>query len=101
MTKQDLQKQILAAIQKSPYRGNVRRISLFGSQLHGKTRPDSDIDLLIELNKPMSILKLVRMERELGEELGQKVDLCTPMSLSKYFRSDVMQEAEPIYEAAV
>ncbi len=98
MTKQDIQRQLEAIMKQSPYRGNVRRISLFGSQLHGKAKMDSDIDLLIELQKPMSLLKLVRMERELSEALGKKVDLSTPMSLSRYFRDDVMKEAETLYE---
>ncbi|MBI3619044.1 nucleotidyltransferase family protein [Candidatus Peregrinibacteria bacterium] len=83
----------------SPYRGNVRRIALFGSQLHGDANTQSDIDLLIEFSRPMSMLKIVRMERELSDALGSKVDLSTPMSLSKYFRSDVLREAESIFEA--
>ena len=87
------------ALIQSPYRGNVRRVSLFGSHLHGNPRTDSDVDLLIELFKPMSMLKLVRMERELESALGAKVDLRTPSSLSKYFRSDVLREAEPIFDA--
>lgn len=100
MKKQDIQKQLRAAMMQSPYSGNVRRISLFGSHLHGKAKANSAVDLLIEFYKPMSMLKLVRMERDLAGALGVKVDLCTPMSLSKYFRSDVLREAEPIFDAA-
>lgn len=99
MQKQELQKQVQAVLKRSSYGGNVRRISLFGSHLHGQENSESDIDLLIELFTPMSMFKLVRMERELTEALGKKVDLLTPMSLSKYFRSDVLQEAESIFES--
>lgn len=99
VTKNDIQQRLRSVILQSPYRGNVRRISLFGSYLHGTTTSESDVDLLIELKKPMSMLKLVRMERALADALGKKVDLRTPMSLSKYFRSDVLQEAETIFEA--
>lgn len=98
MGKQEIRQQLLKALKQSPYRGNVRRISLFGSHLHGDTKPESDVDLLIEFHKPISILKLVHMERDLAEALGRIVDLCTPMSLSKYFRSDVLHEAEPLFE---
>lgn len=99
MEKQDIQRQLLATLKKSPYRGNIRRISLFGSHIHGKANKLSDIDLLIETKKPMSIFKLVQIERIFSEALGRKVDLCTPKSLSKYFRADVLKEAQPIFEA--
>ena len=99
MTKQEIQRQLRLALKKSPYRANIRRVSLFGSHVHGNANAQSDVDLLIEFYRPMSILKIVHMERDFGEALGRKVDLCTPMSLSRYFRSDVLREAEPIFEA--
>jgi predicted nucleotidyltransferase len=97
MTKDELQKQLSSIIKALPYHSSVNRISLFGSRLHGNARKDSDVDLLLELKKPMSMLKVINLERRLSEALGIKVDLCTPMSLSKYFRSDVLKEAEPLY----
>lgn len=99
MTKRDIQRQLQEILRQSPYQGTVRRVSLFGSHLHGNTRPESDIDLLIEFNMPISMLKLVHLEKELGDALGKKVDLSTPMSLSRYFRSDVLREAETLFEA--
>ena len=83
----------------SPERRHVHRISLFGSHLHGTMKKDSDVDLLIEFNEPISMFALVRMEREMSKALGRNVDLCTPNSLSKYFRSDVVKEAEPLIES--
>ena len=99
MMKLEIQRQLRLALKKSPYRANVRRVSLFGSHVHGNASEQSDIDLLIEFYKPMSMLKLVHMESDFSEALGKKVDLCTPMSLSKYFRFDVLRDAEPIFEA--
>lgn len=98
MKKAEIQKRLMEVMRTSPERGHVRRISLFGSHLHGTAKNGSDVDLLIELNKPISMLKLIRMERELAHALGRSVDLCTSNSLSKYFRSDVLREAEPIFE---
>jgi predicted nucleotidyltransferase len=98
MQKQEIQRQLKVIMSKSPYSSYVQRISLFGSHLHGHATEKSDIDLLLELRQPMSMLKLVHMERDLENALGKKVDLRTPMSLSKYFRSDVLKEAEPVYE---
>jgi predicted nucleotidyltransferase len=78
---------------------HIRKLSLFGSVLHGNFRPDSDVDLLVEFD-PRHIpgfLKLALMEQELSEVIGKKVDLRTPHELSKYFRDEVLSEAEVQY----
>ena len=80
-------------------RNHIRKLLLFGSVLHGDFRPDSDIDLLVEFN-PAHIpgfFKLAHMERELSELMGKKVDLRTPQELSRYFRDEVISEAEVQY----
>ncbi len=80
-------------------RNHIRKLLLFGSVLHGDFRPDSDVDLLVEFD-PAHIpgfFKLARMERELSEIIGRKVDLRTPQELSKYFRTEVISEAEVQY----
>ena len=58
-------------------------------------REDSDLDLLVEF-KPgtrVTLLDMARMERELGDLIGFKVDLRTAADLSRYFRGEVQQEA--------
>jgi len=100
MRKQDIKKGLQEAMSSSADCVHVKRISLFGSYLHDTADSNSDIDLLIELEEPISMLKLIRMERELKKIFGKNVDLCTPNSLSRYFREDVMREAEPIFESA-
>ncbi len=80
-------------------RNHIRKLSLFGSVLHGNFRPDSDIDLLVEFD-PAHIpgfFKFAHMERELSELIGKKVDLRTPQELSKYFRDEVLSEAKVQY----
>lgn len=99
MTKDDLRRRLHDAISKSPFRGKIRKISLFGSQVRGNAKKDSDIDLLIEVDRPMGALELVSIELFLSKELGKKVDLVEPDALSKYFRDDVLREAELLYNA--
>jgi uncharacterized protein len=101
MNRKEIKTRLQHVLDASPEKMYVKRISLFGSHLHGTAKKNSDIDLLLELEEPISMFKLVRLERELSSHLGTKVDLCTPMSLSKYFRDDVLQEAEPIFQTAV
>jgi uncharacterized protein len=79
---------------------HIRRLALFGSQLKGTARPDSDIDLLVEFDPAHipGLLGIAAMEIELSDLLGgRKVDLRTPGDLSRYFRDDVVKTAEVQY----
>lgn len=79
----------------------IRRLALFGSVLRDDFRRDSDIDVLVEFMPGVSVgLDFIRMEDELSAILGRKVDLNTPGSISKYFREEVLHEAEAVYVAA-
>jgi len=82
-------------------RNHIRRLSLFGSAVSGELRPDSDIDLLVEFEegKTPGLFSIVRMEMELTETLGRKVDLRTPNDLSRYFRDEVIRTAKLEYQA--
>ena len=77
----------------------IRRLSLFGSALHGRLRPDSDIDLLVEYDPDAKVgMEFLQNIVELSEIIGREVDLRTPQDLSRYFRDAVCKEARPIYE---
>ena len=80
---------------------HIRRLSLFGSVLKGKDRPDSDVDLLVEFepNSKPGLLKIAAIEMELSRLLGgRKADLRTAEDLSRYFRDEVVRTAEAQYE---
>lgn len=81
-------------------RKHIQKLSLFGSALRGDFRPDSDVDVLVEF-EPGHVpgLAFFAMENELSEILGRKVDLNTPQFLSRYFREQVLAEAEVQYAA--
>jgi predicted nucleotidyltransferase len=80
---------------------HIHRLSLFGSQLKGTAKPDSDIDLLVEFDPEHipSLFGIAGMEIELSELLGKKVDLRTAGDLSRYFRDEVVRMAEVQYAA--
>ena len=79
---------------------HIRKLSLFGSVLRDDFRPDSDIDVLVEF-EPSHIpgLAFFSMEEELSQIIGRKVELYTPNFLSRYFRNQVLAEAEVQYAA--
>lgn len=79
---------------------HVRRLALFGSALREDFGPESDIDVLVEFEPGHTpgLLGIVRLERELSAIFGgRKVDLRTPEDLSRYFREDVLKEAQVQY----
>lgn len=83
-------------------RHRIRKLSLFGSQLKGTARPDSDVDLLVEFEPEasVSLLDMAQIEIDLSPLLGgRKVDLRTAQDLSRYFRDEVVRTAEPQYVA--
>ncbi len=79
----------------------IRSLAIFGSALRSDFRPDSDIDILVEFEPGTRVgLNFFRIERELSELLGRKVDLNTPGFLSDDIREKAAASAETIYDAA-
>ncbi|GAB4536505.1 MAG: nucleotidyltransferase [Anaerolineae bacterium] len=81
-------------------RHGIRRLAFFGSVLRADFGPESDVDILVEFEPYVRIglIGLARLENELSRILGCKVDLRTPGDLSPYFRDEVLEEAEALYE---
>jgi predicted nucleotidyltransferase len=83
-------------------RHRIRKLSLFGSQLKGTARPDSDVDLLVEFEPDAnpSLLTMARIEIELSALLGgRRVDVRTAEDLSRHFRDEVVRDAKVQYVA--
>jgi len=83
-------------------KNHIIKMSLFGSALRDELKPGSDIDILVEFDKNHipGLFDISRMEIELSETIGRKVDLRTPEDLSRYFRDEVVKNAEVHYEEA-
>lgn len=73
------------------------RVAIFGSYARGEEQPGSDVDVIVEFSERKSLLQLVRIERELREVLGTKVELLTESSISPYLIDRVKDEMEVIY----
>jgi hypothetical protein len=92
-------KQILQA--QKPYlaaKYGVTEIGLFGSYVRGEQRLDSDLDVLIELERPprISLMGLVELEDYLSDLLGLKVDIAIKKNLRKRIGRRILQEAVPL-----
>ncbi|MDQ2808965.1 MAG: nucleotidyltransferase family protein [Chloroflexota bacterium] len=77
-------------------RYGAHNLRVFGSVARGEARPDSDLDLLIELEPGRTLLDQVALGQDLEDLLGCKVDLVEPAGLHWYIRDRVLQEAVPL-----
>jgi len=81
-------------------RYGVTEMAVFGSAARGDMRPDSDIDIMVELSPDSRLgLDFFRMEEELSELFGRKVDLGTKRALKPGVRPFALQDARVIYAA--
>jgi predicted nucleotidyltransferase len=81
-------------------RNGATSVSVFGSRARGDGRPDSDLDLLIEIAPRTSLFDLGRMYVELNELLDIEVDVVTVGSLRPQVRDEILREARPLVVAA-
>ena len=79
---------------KSNY--GVKEIGIFGSYVRGEQLEQSDIDILVEVEKPVGFIKFMRLEKHLADLLGVKVDLVTKKALKPYIGKRILQELENV-----
>ena len=90
-----IQKEREEIIRLSTLRG-AKNIRVFGSVARGEESEDSDIDILVELEKGRSLLDLSGLLMDLQQLLGRKVDVVTEKSLHWYIRDRILKEAREI-----
>ena len=77
---------------------DVAMLGIFGSVARGEDTPNSDIDLLVRLNKPVGFVEFIALEDTFKEILGRNVDLATESSLHPLIRKNVLADLQVIYE---
>jgi predicted nucleotidyltransferase len=82
-------------------RWNVVELALFGSVLREDFRPDSDVDVLVTFapDARVGLITLGKMELELAELLGGKVDLVTKGGLKSLIRDHILATSQVLYAA--
>jgi predicted nucleotidyltransferase/plasmid maintenance system antidote protein VapI len=77
----------------------VEEVSWFGSFARGTHSKKSDLDLLIRFSPKngISMMQFLKMQHELSELVGRKVDLIEDGQLKESARVNVLQEKEIIY----
>jgi predicted nucleotidyltransferase len=77
-------------------RYGVTRAAVFGSAVTGRLRPESDIDILVQLGQDVSLLGFVGMKLDLEQALGRRVDLVEYDMIRPRLRERILQEQETI-----
>lgn len=97
----DLQEIMQVLQEQKPYLSEqygVNIVGVFGSYVRHEQRPDSDLDLLIELDRPprISLIGLVELEHHLSQVLGVKVDIAIKTNLKKRIGMRILEEVIPV-----
>ena len=79
-------------------RYGVAYAGVFGSVARGEDRPESDVDILVRLGRPMGMVEYMKLIQSLEEILQKRVDLVTEQSLSKHVRPYVKPDLTTIHE---
>lgn len=76
---------------------NISRAGLFGSYVKNQQTQNSDIDILIQLSKKISLLEFVRIKLDLEDTLNKKVDLVEYQAIKPRLKNRILSEEVRIY----
>ena len=75
------------------HRHGASNVRVFGSVAKGEAKPDSDVDLLVEMEPGRSLLDMIAIKQDLEDLLGRKVDVVTEAAVSPYIRDAILNGA--------
>ena len=73
-------------------RFGVRKIGIFGSYASGKANNSSDIDILVDIERPSGIFELMELQDYLAKLLGRKIDITTSNSLKPLIKKEILSQ---------
>jgi uncharacterized protein len=74
----------------------AKNVRVFGSLARGEAGPESDVDLLVDMEKGRSLLDLVAFWQDVQDLLGCPVDVITDGGVSPHLRERIYSEAMPL-----
>jgi predicted nucleotidyltransferase len=77
-------------------RHGASNVRIFGSVARGEAGPDSDVDLLVDLERGRTLIDHGQLQVDLEGLLGRKVDVVTERGLLSHLRARVLEEAVPL-----
>ena len=77
-------------------RHGATNLRIFGSVARGEAGPESDLDLLVDLEPGRSLLDHIALIQDLEEALGCRVDVVTVTALKERYKKRILKEAVPL-----
>jgi len=71
---------------------SVKEIGIFGSFVRGEAKEDSDVDILVEFEKPIGFFKFLELEEYLSNLIGREVDLVSKKALKPHIGKHILEE---------
>lgn len=99
------QRTIDAVVRKIVEKFRPQKVILFGSYAHGTPRPESDVDLLIVMDKDENERKSLEIRRVLNVNFGLDLVVYTPkrlrqrIELGDSFLKEIVQQGKVVYES--
>lgn len=95
MNIQDIRQKSTALFQ----RYHVRKAAVFGSAARGEDRPDSDIDILVEMPEASGLFDLLALQTDLEELFSRSVDLVEYNAIRERLKPYILHDQTPIFAA--
>jgi len=71
---------------------SLNSLGIFGSFIRDEQNQESDLDILVEFEKPISLIKFIKLENDLSKILGIKVDLVMKKALKPTIGKRILEE---------
>jgi len=88
MTIEEIKERIIPILGRS----GIKKAAIFGSLAKGEIKPDSDVDILVEIKSDMSLLDFIGIKIELEEALKMKVDLVEYETIKPLIKERILAE---------
>lgn len=75
----------------------IKKAGIFGSSVRGESVVN-DLDLLVRIDKKISLLKFIGIQQELEDELGMKVDLAEYDAIKLALKDEILRDEHPVLD---
>lgn len=73
----------------------IKKAGIFGSWARGESVVN-DLDLLVKIDKKISLLEFIGIQQEIEDKLGMKVDLVEYDAINPALKDDILSEEKPV-----
>jgi len=93
---EEIRKDLRSHLPELRERYGITYLGIFGSYVRGEQKTTSDVDLLVEFDRPGTLLDFIHLQNDLVDLLGVRVDLVEKSGLKPAIRPYVLAEVVPV-----